>query len=69
MADIRMLKVKFYRIDLRPAMLYDMECWATKKPHASQMSVAEIRMSKLMGGYTLRDTIRSKPSLNGRCSP
>ena len=35
---------KFYRIVIRPTMLYGSECWATKKQHICKMKVAEMRM-------------------------
>ena len=35
------LKGKFYRIVIRPAMLYGAECWPTKRRHVQQLSVAE----------------------------
>ncbi|GMP92153.1 hypothetical protein CsSME_00042498 [Camellia sinensis var. sinensis] len=38
------LKGKFYRTVIRLAMLYGVECWATKKQHVHKMSVAEMRM-------------------------
>ena len=38
------LKGKFYRMTIRPAMLYGVECWPTKRRHVQQLSVAEIRM-------------------------
>jgi hypothetical protein len=34
------LKDKFYRIMIRPAMIYDAECWATKGQHIQKMNVA-----------------------------
>jgi hypothetical protein len=36
------LKCKFYRMAIRPAMMYDVECWATKEQHFQKMSVTEI---------------------------
>jgi hypothetical protein len=38
------LKCKFYRITVRPAMLYGVECWPTKRRHVQQLSVSEMRM-------------------------
>ena len=38
------LKGKFYRMAIRPAMLYGTECWPTKIRHVQQLSVAEMRM-------------------------
>ncbi|XP_019240777.1 PREDICTED: uncharacterized protein LOC109220764 [Nicotiana attenuata] len=34
------LKGKFYRVVVRPAMLYGAECWPVKKSHVQKMSVA-----------------------------
>lgn len=41
-------------------MLYGMECWASKKQHASKMVAAEMIMLKWMSGKTWRDKIRNK---------
>ncbi|XP_021992157.1 uncharacterized protein LOC110888973 [Helianthus annuus] len=38
------LKGKFYRVAVRPAMLYGTDCWAIKKTQARKMEVAEMRM-------------------------
>ena len=38
------LKGKFYRMMIRPAMLYGAECWRTNRRHVQQISVAEMRM-------------------------
>jgi hypothetical protein len=38
------LKGKFYKIAIRPDMLYRVECWPTKTQHVQQLSVAEIHM-------------------------
>lgn len=54
------LKGKFYRMAVRPAMLYGAECWPTKRQHIQQMSVAEMRMLRWMCGHTRRDQIRTR---------
>jgi hypothetical protein len=36
-----MLKGKFYRVTIGPAILYDVACWTTKRQHVQQISVAE----------------------------
>ncbi len=41
------LKGKFYRIAIRPAMLYVSECWAMKEPYVSKMRVVEMRVVKV----------------------
>nr|XP_043639715.1 uncharacterized protein LOC122610824 [Erigeron canadensis] len=38
------LKGKFYRVAIRPAMLYGSECWAMMKAQAARVEVAEMRM-------------------------
>jgi hypothetical protein len=53
------LKDKFYRIAIRPAMLYGTECWPTKRRHVQQLSVAEMRMLQWICGHT-RDRVRNK---------
>lgn len=40
------LKGKFYKVSMRPIMLYHIECWAMKKQHIHKISVAELRMDK-----------------------
>ncbi|GMQ11846.1 hypothetical protein CsSME_00054325 [Camellia sinensis var. sinensis] len=42
---------------IRPAMLYGMECWATKKQHVDKMSVAEMRMLRWMCVVKRCDTV------------
>jgi hypothetical protein len=46
------LKGKFYRTAIRSAMLYGAECWPTKRRHAQQLSVAEMRMLRWICGHT-----------------
>jgi hypothetical protein len=53
------LKDKFYRIMIRPAMMYGAECWATKGQHIQKMSVAEIRMLLWICVHTRKDRIRN----------
>jgi hypothetical protein len=38
------LKGKFYRTAIRLIMLYEAECWPTKRRHVQQLSVAEMHM-------------------------
>ncbi|KAF3659980.1 hypothetical protein FXO37_13722 [Capsicum annuum] len=38
------LKGKFYRIAIRPSILYEAECWPIKNFHIQKLKVAEIRM-------------------------
>jgi hypothetical protein len=53
------LKGKFYRTAIRPAMLYEAECWPTKRRHVQQLSVAEMRMLRWICGNTRRDWVRN----------
>jgi hypothetical protein len=53
------LKDKFYRTAIRPAMIYDAECWATKGQHIQKTSVAEMRMLRWIYGHTRKDRIRN----------
>jgi hypothetical protein len=50
--SVQKLKDKFYRTAIRPAMLYEAECWPTKRRHIQQLSVAEMRMSRWICGHT-----------------
>jgi len=53
------LKGKFYRLAVRPAMLYGTDCWAVKSQHKSKVSVAEMKMLRWMSGQTRQDRIRN----------
>jgi len=53
------LKGKFYRVAVRPAMLYGTDCWAIKKKQARKLEVAEMRMLRWMCGHTRLDRIRN----------
>jgi hypothetical protein len=53
------LKGKFYRTAIRLVMLYGAEYWPTKRRHAQQLSVAEMRIHKKR--YQIRnDDIRER---------
>ncbi|KAL3343306.1 hypothetical protein AABB24_027051 [Solanum stoloniferum] len=54
------LKGKFYRVVVRPAMLYGAECWPVKNTHVHKMHVAEMRMLRWMCGHTRSDKIRNE---------
>ncbi|KAI0523438.1 hypothetical protein KFK09_005833 [Dendrobium nobile] len=54
------LKGKFYKMVVRPAMLYGAECWPLKEKHNTKLSVAKMRMLRCMSSFTLRDRIRNK---------
>ncbi|KAE8722033.1 Phosphoenolpyruvate/phosphate translocator 2 isoform 2 [Hibiscus syriacus] len=49
------LKGKFYRMAIRPALLYGSECWATKKDHVRRIEASEMRMLRWTCGRTLWD--------------
>ncbi|OIT29657.1 hypothetical protein A4A49_17649 [Nicotiana attenuata] len=54
------LKGKFYRVVVRPAMLYGAECWPVKKSYVQKMTVAEMKMLRWMCGHTRKDKIRNE---------
>ncbi|KAG5610072.1 hypothetical protein H5410_021353 [Solanum commersonii] len=54
------LKGKFYRVVVRPALLYGVECWPVKNAHVKTMHVAEMRMLRWMCGHTRSDKIRNE---------
>ncbi|GKB46415.1 ataxia telangiectasia mutated family protein [Tanacetum coccineum] len=51
------LKGKFYRVAIRPAMLYGSECWPITKAQANRVEVAELRMLRWTCGKTMVDMI------------
>ena len=54
------LKGKFYRVAIRPAMLYGAECWPVKNSHIQRMKVAEMRMLHWMCGITRGDRLKNE---------
>ncbi|VFQ59767.1 unnamed protein product [Cuscuta campestris] len=54
------MKGKFYRSVVRPAMLYEAECWAVKKTHVRRLHAAEMRMLRWMCGKTRLDRISNE---------
>ena len=54
------LKGKFYRVAVRPAMLYGAECWPVKNSHIQKMKVAEMRMLRWMCGLNRGDRVRNE---------
>ena len=54
------LKGQFYRIAIRPALLYGTECWPVKKVFEHRMEVTKIRMLRWMRGNTIIDRIRNQ---------
>ncbi|XP_071698697.1 uncharacterized protein [Rutidosis leptorrhynchoides] len=51
------LKGKFYKVEIRPAMLYGSECWPLTKAQERRMEVAEMRMLRWTCGKTMLDMI------------
>ena len=58
----RRLKGKFYRVAIRPALLYGTECWPVKKVFEQRMEVTEMCMLRWMCGNTMMDRISSERS-------
>ncbi|KAF3654976.1 Tropinone reductase -like protein [Capsicum annuum] len=54
------LKGKFYRVVVRPAMLYGAECWPVKNSHVQKLKVAEIRMLHWICGITRAYRVRNE---------
>ncbi|KAF3624979.1 putative signal peptidase complex subunit 1-like isoform X1 [Capsicum annuum] len=54
------LKGKFYRVAVRPVMLYGAECWPVKNSHIQKLKVAEMRMLRWMCGFTRADRIKNE---------
>ncbi|KAH0760290.1 hypothetical protein KY290_023783 [Solanum tuberosum] len=55
-----LIKKMFYRVVVRPALLYGAECWPVKNAHVQKMHVAEMRMLRWMCGNTRSDKIRNE---------
>jgi hypothetical protein len=53
------LKDKFYGTVIRPVMMYDVECRATKGQHVQNMSIAERQMLCWICDHTRRDQIKN----------
>ncbi|XP_047265649.1 uncharacterized protein LOC124897153 [Capsicum annuum] len=54
------LKGKFYKVAVRPAMLYGAECWPVKNSYIQKLKVAEMRMLRWMCGLTRGDRVRNE---------
>ncbi|OIT29634.1 dna polymerase eta [Nicotiana attenuata] len=54
------LKGKFYKVVIRPTMLYGAKCWPVKNPHVQKIKVAEMRILRWMCGHTRLDKIRNE---------
>ncbi|XP_070015684.1 uncharacterized protein [Nicotiana sylvestris] len=55
-----LLKGKFYRAVVRPAMLYETEYWPVKNSHIQKMQVVDMRMLRRMCGHTRMYKIRNE---------
>ncbi|KAD4385913.1 hypothetical protein E3N88_26082 [Mikania micrantha] len=53
------LKGKFYRVAIRPAMMYGTDCWPIKKNQARKLETTEMRMLRWMCRHTRLDRIRN----------
>ena len=54
------LKGKFYRVAIRPSILYGTECWPVKKTFEHKMEVTEMRMLRWKCFHTMMDRIRNQ---------
>ncbi|KAF3679211.1 putative pre-mRNA-processing factor 6-like [Capsicum annuum] len=54
------LKGKFYRVAVRPAMLYGAEGWPVKNSHIQKLKLAEMRMLRWMCGLTRGDRVQNE---------
>ena len=54
------LKGKFYRVAIRPALLYGTECKPVMKVFEQRMEVTEMCMLRWMYGNTMMDRIRNQ---------
>nr|XP_017228575.1 PREDICTED: uncharacterized protein LOC108203884 [Daucus carota subsp. sativus] len=51
------LKGKFYRVAIRPSLLYGSECWPLRKAQERRLETAEMRMLRRICGNTMTDHI------------
>ncbi|XP_063937419.1 uncharacterized protein LOC108194424 [Daucus carota subsp. sativus] len=51
------LKGKFYRVAIRPSLLYGSECWPLRKAQERRLEAAELRMLRWNCGNTMTDHI------------
>ncbi|KAD5318012.1 hypothetical protein E3N88_17958 [Mikania micrantha] len=59
------LKGKFYRVAVRPTMMYGSDCWPIKKIQERKLETSEMRMLRWMCGHTRLDRIRNE-TIRGR---
>ena len=58
------LKGKFYRMVVRPTLLYGYKCWPITKALEQKMKVVEMRMLRWMCGLKMMDMIRNEISMD-----
>ena len=51
------LKGKFYKVAVRPALLYGSECWSLRKFQERRLEMAKMHMLRWMCGRTMADQI------------
>ena len=54
------LKGNFYRIAIKPALLYGTKCWPVKKVFEQRMEVTEMRILRWMCSNIMMDMIRNQ---------
>ncbi|KAF3658306.1 putative glucose-6-phosphate 1-epimerase-like [Capsicum annuum] len=54
------LKGKFYKVTVRPAMLYGAKCWTIKNSYIQKLKLAEMRMLHWMCGLTRADRVQNE---------
>ena len=54
------MKGTFYRVVIRPVLLYGTEYWPVKKIDEQKMVVAEMKMLRWMCGNTIMDKIKNQ---------
>jgi len=52
--------MKFYKVVVRPSLLYGSETWVTKQKDMTRLEAAETRFLRSVTGYTRLDKIRSE---------
>lgn len=48
---------KFYRVTIRPSLVYVSECWTLRKAQERRLETAELRMLRWICGNTMTDHI------------
>ena len=54
------LKSKLYKTVVRPAMVYESECWALRKQEEQRLHTTEIKMPRWSQGKTRKDRIKNE---------